>query len=129
LINGYLIISQKLNFGKTQKLTKELKVKNTSKKSDFRPDFDVMKKAAFCLRAINHKTRQEIVYLIHKNGEMTVSDIYATLGLEQSVTSTFLAILRKSGIVQTRREAQSIYYSLNYSRIGQIEKSSREMLS
>jgi DNA-binding transcriptional ArsR family regulator len=36
----------------------------------------------------------------------------AHLDLSQSALSQHLALLREDGLVQTRREAQSIYYSL-----------------
>lgn len=81
-----------------------------------------LKKAALTLRAINHKVRQQILNLIHQNGEITVSEIYSKLKLEQSLTSSHLAVLRRAGIVKTRREGQSIHYSVNYGHISQIEK-------
>ncbi|MBP2448264.1 DNA-binding transcriptional ArsR family regulator [Rhizobium leguminosarum] len=37
------------------------------------------------------------------------------VGLSQSSTSQHLAILREQGLVQTRRAAQTIYYSLQSS--------------
>ena len=83
------------------------------------------KKAALVLRALNHKVRQQILNLIHDKGEITVSAIYARLKLEQSLTSSYLAMLRKANIVKTRREGQSIYYSVNYDHILQIEKGSK----
>lgn len=44
--------------------------------------------------------------------EMSVSEINARLPLSQSALSQHLAVLRNSGMVQTRREQQTIYYSL-----------------
>lgn len=102
--------------------------KQTVAKEKFQVDFDVMKKAALMLRAVNHKLRQQILALINKSGEITVSEIYAKLKLEQSVTSSHLAILRKAGLVNTKRNGQSISYSVNYSRLSQVEKSAKTML-
>ena len=98
--------------------------KSTSlqKEIDWQPGYEELRKAAIVLRAINHKVRQQMLNLIHKNGEMTVSEIYAKLKMEQSRASAYLAILRKSGVVLTRREGQSIYYQVNYKRISVIEK-------
>ena len=89
-------------------------------KNGARLDYNELKKAALVLRAINHKLRQKMIDLIEENKRMTVTDIYVKLRLEQSVASQHLAILRKSGVVQTERNGKFIYYSVNSQRIGQI---------
>jgi DNA-binding transcriptional ArsR family regulator len=45
---------------------------------------------------------------------MTVSGIYKTLRIEQTVASQHLATLRQAGVVNTKREGKWIYYSINY---------------
>ena len=103
----------------------KLKVKPGSKEKGLEIHLDELKKAALTLRAINHKIRQNILNLIDKNKEITVSEIYYRLKLEQSLTSAHLAVLRKAGIVVTRRQGQSIHYSINYDHIRQIEHGAR----
>ncbi|AKS41609.1 ArsR/SmtB family transcription factor [Wenzhouxiangella marina] len=44
--------------------------------------------------------------------EMSVSELNAHLPLSQSALSQHLAVLRNSGLVKTRREQQTIHYSL-----------------
>lgn len=88
-------------------------------------ELEEMKKAALTLRALNHKVRQQILNLIHERGEITVSEIYAKLKLEQSLTSSYLAVLRRANIVKTRREGQSIHYSVNYDHISLVEKGAK----
>ncbi|MFU8878078.1 MAG: ArsR/SmtB family transcription factor, partial [Wenzhouxiangellaceae bacterium] len=44
--------------------------------------------------------------------EMSVSEINRHVPLSQSALSQHLAVLRNSGIVRTRRDQQTIYYSL-----------------
>ena len=39
-------------------------------------ELEELKKAALTLRAINHKIRQNILQLIHRSEEITVSEIY-----------------------------------------------------
>ena len=46
------------------------------------------------------------------DGERTVGEINAEVDLSQSALSQHLALLREGGLVQTRREAQSVYYSV-----------------
>ncbi len=45
-------------------------------------------------------------------GEHSVQDMQKRIGLGQSALSQHLAILRHERLVDTRREAQSIYYSI-----------------
>ena len=44
--------------------------------------------------------------------EQSVGDLESKLGLSQSALSQHLAVLRREKLVKTRRNAQSIYYSL-----------------
>jgi DNA-binding transcriptional ArsR family regulator len=46
-------------------------------------------------------------------GEMSVGAIARQVGLSQSALSQHLAKLRNLGLVQTRRDRQTIYYSCN----------------
>ncbi len=94
-----------------------------TEKDDF-PDIDyyTIKKGSLVLRAINHQLRQQIIRTIHENKMLTVTQLYVKLRLEQSVASQHLAILRKVGIVLTKRDGKFIYYTLNYSRISAISE-------
>jgi len=46
-------------------------------------------------------------------GESSVGDLSAHVGLAQSATSQHLAKMRAEGLVATRRDAQTIYYRLD----------------
>ena len=87
-----------------------------------------VKKAALILRALNHKLRQQILDLIHNEKKITVTEIYVRMRLEQSVASQHLAILRKAGIVETLRDGKFIYYSVNLSRIDDINRIVADLL-
>lgn len=88
-----------------------------------------LKKAALILRAVNHKLRQQILQQINEHGKMTVTDLYIKLRLEQSVASQHLAVLRKAGFVKTDREGKFIYYSVNTSRMEELNKFIGELLN
>ena len=47
-------------------------------------DFANVRKTCLLLRAINHKLRQQILYLLEKESRLTVTDIHIHLGIEQS---------------------------------------------
>ena len=83
-------------------------------------DFIHLKKAALILRALNHKLRQQLLHLLDEHKKVTVTEIYVKLRLEQSVVSQHLAIMRRAGVVSTKREGKFIYYSVNYDRIKEI---------
>ena len=46
------------------------------------------------------------------DGERSVGDLAAVPGLRDSTVSQHLALLRKDGLVSTRREGQTIWYAL-----------------
>ena len=52
--------------------------------------------------------------------ELSVSEINRHVPLSQSALSQHLAVLRNSGMVQTRRDQQTIYYSLASSGVEAI---------
>ncbi len=88
-----------------------------------------MKKAALVLRALNHKLRQQIMKLIDEHGKMTVTELYVKMRLEQSVASQHLAILRKAGFVKTDRDGKFIYYSVNESRMEEVNQFAHDLLN
>lgn len=91
-------------------------------------DFLLLKKTAIIFRALNHQLRQQIFRLLDEKVKLTVTDIYESLKLEQSVASQHLAILRRAGIVKTEREGKYVFYKLNYERIAQIDRSIKDLL-
>jgi DNA-binding transcriptional ArsR family regulator len=46
-------------------------------------------------------------------GEHSVGQLNDRIELSQSALSQHLAVLRRNGLVETRRESQTIYYSLS----------------
>lgn len=64
------------------------------------------------LKAIANKRRLFILCLL-LNEELSVGELSDKLALSQSALSQHLAWLRKDKLVKTRKEAQTVYYSLN----------------
>ena len=89
--------------------------------SELSLDVHKLKKTALVIRAVNHPLRQKMLRLIHDKEYITVTDLYKTLKEEQSVTSQHLGILRKAGFVQTKRDGRSIFYSVNYDRLQELQ--------
>ena len=67
--------------------------------------------AARLLKALGNEKRLMLLCLLVE-GERSVGELNTRLDLSQSALSQHLAVLRTDGLVTTRREAQTIYYSL-----------------
>lgn len=62
-----------------------------------------------------------------KDGERSVSALERVVPLTQSALSQHLARLREGGIVSTRREAQTIYYTLADERVARLIETLHEL--
>lgn len=68
--------------------------------------------AANLLKALANPHRLQILCVLG-TGEMAVGELNEIVTLSQSALSQHLAKLRGDGLVETRRESQTIYYRLN----------------
>ena len=64
-----------------------------------------------------------------RDGELSVGQLGARRELPQANVSQHLAILRKRGIVNTRREGTTVFYSLASCKIGEACDMVREVLN
>lgn len=67
--------------------------------------------AADLLKAMSNPQRLRVLCLLLER-EMSVGEINALVDLSQSALSQHLAVLREGGLVDTRKEAQTVYYSV-----------------
>jgi DNA-binding transcriptional ArsR family regulator len=78
-------------------------------------DFDAMKRSASdavsLLKGLANESRLMIMCVLSE-GEISVGQLNQRIQLSQSALSQHLAVLREQGLVQTRRESQTIYYRL-----------------
>ncbi len=75
--------------------------------------------ASRLLRALGNENRLLILCLLAE-GELTVGQLNERVDLSQSALSQHLALLRRDGLVLTRRKSQTIYYSLAEGPAGKI---------
>jgi DNA-binding transcriptional ArsR family regulator len=80
-------------------------------------------------RALNHALRQKMIQLIHMHGRMTVTELFTKMKLEQSVASNHLALLRSQKLLLTERQQKFVFYSVNYSRLKEVEESVGKFLA
>jgi ArsR family transcriptional regulator len=84
-------------------------------------------KAEF-FRVIGHPKRVRILELL-RDGERAVGDLQAALKLDSSGTSQHLAALRKVGVLVSRREGTSVYYSVRDQRIFELLATARAIIT
>ena len=77
--------------------------------------------AARLLRALSHSARLRVLCELVA-GERSAGDLVRASGLSQSALSQHLAKLRDDGLVATRRDAQTIHYSIADSKALQLVK-------
>jgi DNA-binding transcriptional ArsR family regulator len=68
------------------------------------------------LKLMANKNRLMILCTLNQ-GELSVTELNQIIPLAQSALSQHLASLRKSKLVETRREAQTIYYRIVDQRV------------
>ena len=86
-------------------------------------DLVQMKKSALrasgLMKTLGHKDR--LMILCHlAGGEKSVGQIESLLEISQSPLSQHLSRMRKEDLVKTRRQAQTIYYSLKSNEASRI---------
>lgn len=67
--------------------------------------------ASELMKALANRHRLMIICQL-LDGERSVGDLADRLGTRQSTVSQHLALLRKDGLVASRREGQTIYYRI-----------------
>ena len=83
---------------------------------DFSPLEEDAEQTCTVLRAIGNPHRLMILCRLSKR-EHSVRELELATGLSQSALSQHLARLRRDNMVGTRRAAQTIYYSLEGTRV------------
>jgi len=84
------------------------------------------KRASVLLRAMSNERR--LLILCHlASGEQSVNRLCSLVGLGQSALSQHLAKLRRDGLVQTRRCAQQVYYSVACAEVSHLLDALREI--
>lgn len=78
--------------------------------------------AASLLKTLANEKRLMILCKILERGEMSVMPLCEEVGLSQSALSQHLAKMREEGIVDFRRDGQTIYYRVANPDVNRILK-------
>ena len=79
-------------------------------------------------KALAHPTRLRILHQL-RGGERCVCEIVPALDMEQSNVSRHLAILKKEGILNSRKEGLKVIYEVNDPRVYDILDLCTEILN
>jgi DNA-binding transcriptional ArsR family regulator len=82
--------------------------------------------AAELLKTVGNPHRLMILCSLAER-EMSVGELNARVELSQSPLSQHLAVLRRAGLVSTRREGQTIYYTLRGSNVEKLMRCLHEI--
>ncbi|MCI3934704.1 ArsR/SmtB family transcription factor [Streptomyces sp. AN091965] len=84
-------------------------------------------KAEF-FRMLGHPVRIRVLELL-QGGPMPVRDLLAAIEVEPSALSQQLAVLRRSGIVNSRREGSTVVYALAGGDVADLMRAARRILT
>lgn len=84
-------------------------------------------KAEF-FRMLGHPVRIRVLELL-QDGPMPVRELLANIEVERSNLSQQLAVLRRSGIVSSAREGDTVVYSLAGPDVAELMRAARRILT
>lgn len=64
------------------------------------------------MSAAGNETRLRILYVLWRAGELCVCDLSDICGITQPAVSRHLKIMREKALVESRRDAQTVYYQI-----------------
>ncbi len=82
-------------------------------------DVEKLEAAASKLRSMAHPMRIAIIDLLHDQ-ELSVTQIYQRLNIEQAAASHHLNILKGKGVLSSKRRGKKIMYTLKNQALSEI---------
>jgi ArsR family transcriptional regulator len=79
-------------------------------------------------RLLGHPVRVRVLELL-REGERSVGELQAALGMESSGTSQHLSAMRKQRLLDTRRQGTSVFYRVRDPRVFQLLEVARQVLT
>jgi ArsR family transcriptional regulator len=78
-------------------------------------------------RALAHPARVRVLEVL-ADGERSVGDMQPLVGIESSHLSQQLAVLRRAGVVTTRREGTSVIYAVRDASVVELLAAAKQFL-
>jgi len=78
-------------------------------------------------RALAHPARIRVLEVLSE-GEHSVGEMQPSVGIESSHLSQQLAVLRRAGLVTTRKEGSTVFYSLRAPELAELLAAAKRFL-
>jgi len=91
-------------------------------------DMTIYDMQATISKILGNPVRLAILHML-KNQEKSVNELTDIIGISQSNLSQHLALMRQIGIVKTRKQGTSIYYSVTNPKINEACDMVRDILA
>jgi len=79
-----------------------------------------VRELAQVFKLLSDETRLRILLFLAQNNELHVTDLCSRLGQSQPAVSHHLALLRVSGLIESRREGKHNFYSVRTDHFGEL---------
>ena len=79
-----------------------------------------VRELAQVFKLLSDETRLRILFYLAQNSELHVTDLCSRLGQSQPAVSHHLALLRVSGLIESRREGKHNFYSVRTDHFGEL---------
>lgn len=79
-----------------------------------------VRELAQVFKLLSDETRLRILFYLAQNSELHVTDLCNRLGQSQPAVSHHLALLRVSGLIESRREGKHNFYSVRTDHFGDL---------
>ena len=79
-----------------------------------------VRELAQVFKLLSDETRLRILFYLAQNSELHVTDLCNRLGQSQPAVSHHLALLRVSGLIESRREGKHNFYSVRTDHFGEL---------
>ena len=88
----------------------------------------VIKLTADFFKTLSHPVRIEILHSL-ENGELCVCDLLEQIDIEQSNLSQHLGMMKKQGIIDSRKDGQKVIYRIVYQSVMEVVGAAEKTLS
>lgn len=88
----------------------------------------VIKLTADFFKTLAHPARIKILHFL-ENGEQCVCDLLEKIDIEQSNLSQHLGVMKKQGIIDSRKDGQKVIYRIVYSSVMDVVSGAEKTLS
>jgi DNA-binding transcriptional ArsR family regulator len=98
-------------------------MKSSPARQEEQPSFEPTEAHVEAFGALAHPSRLQIVALLARvRREMAVSEIRAALGIPAPTLSHHLDLLRRAGLLKSRRETRFVYYSVRPEMVTELAR-------